>query len=314
MAIHDTRERSCRPARPSRHPQAPIGGRFLPQLVHVLALGSAVFTAGATILIRLGFRGADAFTSYWINLVVGTVGLWLAVLVVAPSGPITLHGILYFVLAGLVGTTAGRLLRFVSIERVGAAVTAALTNLHPFISAGLAIVLLGESVTVPILAGTAVIVAGTVLLSAGGRILGFRPSQLVFPFLSAACFGAVAILRKLGLGGAGPLLGFAVNVTTALVAFTAFLAASGRLRRLRCEPRSLGYLIGAGVLENVGVLLGIFALRVGTVSVVAPLTGTMPLFVLALSWLFLRDIERITARLVAGTLLIVLGVYLITAL
>ena len=213
----------------------------------------------------------------------GTVGLWLAVLVAAPSGPTTLHGILYFVLAGLVGTTAGRLLRFVSIDRVGAAVTAALTNLHPFISAGLAILLLGESVTLPILAGTAVIVAGTVLLSAGGRILGFRPSQLVFPFLSAACFGAVAILRKLGLGGAGPLLGFAVNVTTALVAFTAFLAASGRLRRLRCEPRSLGYLIGAGVLENVGVLLGIFALRVGTVSVVAPLTGTMPLFVLALS-------------------------------
>ena len=70
--------------------------------------------------------------------------------------------------------------------------------------------------------------AGTVLLSAGGSILGFRTSQLVFPFLSAACFGAVAILRKLGLGGAGPLLGFAINVTTALVAFTAFLAASGR--------------------------------------------------------------------------------------
>ena len=244
----------------------------------------------------------------------GTVGLWVAVLVAGPSGPITLHGVLYFVLAGLVGTTAGRLLRFVSIDRVGAGVTAALTNLHPFISAGLAIVLLGESVTMPIVAGTAVIVAGTGLLSAGGRILGFRPSQLVFPFLSAACFGAVAILRKLGLGGAGPLLGFAINVTTALVAFTAFLAASGRLRRLRCEPRSLGYLIGAGVLENVGVLLGIFALRVGSVSVVAPLTGTMPLFVLALSSLFLRDIERITARLVAGTLLIVLGVYLITAL
>ena len=62
------------------------------------------------------------------------------------------------------------------------------------------------------------------------------------------------------------------------------------------------------------MLLGIFALRVGTVSVVAPLSGTMSLFVLALSWLFLRDIERITLRLAAGTLLIVLGVYLITAL
>jgi drug/metabolite transporter (DMT)-like permease len=39
----------------------------------------------------------------------------------------------------------------------------------------------------------------------------------------------------------------------------------------------------------------------------------MPLFVLALSALFLRNVERLGARLVAGTLLIVLGVYLITA-
>jgi DME family drug/metabolite transporter len=254
------------------------------------------------------------FTGYWVNLVVGTTGLWLAVLVVTPSDPAELHGILYFVLAGLVGTAAGRLLRFVSIERVGASVSSALINLHPFIAAGLAILLLGEAVTVPILTGAAVIVAGTVLLSASGRILGFRPSQAVLPILSAACFGAVALLRKLGLGGAGPLLGFAVNVTTALVAFSVFLAASGHLRRFRCEPRSLGYLIGAGVLENGGVFLSVLALRVGTVSVVAPLSGTAPLFVLALSWFFLRDVEHINARLTTGVVLIVLGVYLISAL
>jgi uncharacterized membrane protein len=110
------------------------------------------------------------------------------------------------------------------------------------------------------------------------------------------------------------VLGFAINVTTALVAFTAVLAASGHFRRFRCESGSVGYLIAAGVVENAGVLLSVLALRVGAVSVVAPLIGTMPLFVLALSWLFLRNIERINARLAVGTVLIVLGVYLITAL
>jgi uncharacterized membrane protein len=277
-------------------------------------LGSAVLGAVATILIRQGLRGTDAFTAYWINLVVGTVGLWIAVPLLAPSERADLSGILYFALAGLVGTTAGRLLRFVSIEQVGASVSSALINLDPFVAAGLAIVILGEAVTVPILAGTAVIVAGTILLSVSGSLLGFRPSQLIYPFLSAGCFGAVAILRKLGLGGAGPTLGFAINVTTALVAFTAFLAATGRLRDLRCERRSLGPLIAAGVSENVGVLCTILALRVGSVSVVAPLAGTTPLFVLALSWAFLRDLESVSVRLVLGTLLIVLGVYLITAL
>jgi len=268
----------------------------------------------ATILIRQGLRGADAFTAYWINLVVGTVGIWIAVPLLAPSERADLSGILYFALAGLVGTTAGRLLRFVSIEQVGASVSSALINLYPFVAAGLAIVILGEAVTVPILAGTAVIVAGTILLSVSGSLLGFRPSQLIYPFLSAGCFGAVAILRKLGLGGAGPTLGFAINVTTALVAFTAFLAATGRLRDLRCERRSVGPLIAAGVFENVGVLCTVLALRVGSVSVVAPLAGTTPLFVLALSWIFLRDLESVSVRLVVGTSLIVLGVYLITAL
>jgi uncharacterized membrane protein len=245
---------------------------------------------------------------------VGTVGLWLTVLLLAPSDRADLSGILYFALAGLVGTTAGRLLRFVSIEQVGASVSSALINLYPFVAAGLAILLLGEAVTAPILAGTAVIVAGTILLSASGSILGFRPAQLVFPFLSAVCFGTVAILRKLGLGGAGPILGFAINVTTALVAFTASLAAAGHLRHARCERRSLGPLIAAGVFENAGVLCTVLALRVGSVSVVAPLAGITPLFVLGLSWLFLRDVESVDVRLVVGTSLIVLGVYLITAL
>jgi uncharacterized membrane protein len=245
---------------------------------------------------------------------VGTAGIWLGVLVLAPAERAGLGGVLYFALAGLVGTTAGRLLRFVSIERVGASVSSALINLYPFVAAGLAILLLGETVTAPIVAGTAVIVAGTILLSVSGSILGFRPSRLIFPFLSAGCFGAVSILRKLGLGGAGPILGFAINVTTAMIAFTAFLAATGRLRDFRCDRRSLGLLIAAGVFENAGVLCTVLALRVGSVSVVAPLAGTTPLFVLALSWIFLRDLESVSVRLVVGTSLIVLGVYLITAL
>jgi drug/metabolite transporter (DMT)-like permease len=40
----------------------------------------------------------------------------------------------------------------------------------------------------------------------------------------------------------------------------------------------------------------------------------MPIFVLILSHFFLKGVEVITARVVAGTLLIVLGVCVITAL
>src|SRR5439155_19390518 len=98
----------------------------------------------------------------------------------------------------------------------------------PSVPSTLAIVLLGDRVTVPTVVGPAVIVAGTTLLSAGGMRLGLRPGQLVLPLLSPVCFGVVAVLRKLGLSDTGPIVGSAINVTTALVAFTVFLLASGR--------------------------------------------------------------------------------------
>jgi len=220
----------------------------------------------------------------------------------------------YFVLAGLVGTVAGRLFRFVAIERVGASVAAAVINLNPMIATILAILLLGERVTMPIVVGTLVIMLGTVLLSLSGGRVGFAPRLLWLPILSATCFGMVSILRKLGLGGAGPIIGTALNVTTAAVAFGGFMLATGQRDALFVRGRPLAYFAAAGLMENVAVFLNIVALGMGTVSVVTPLYGSSPIFVLLFSFLFLRGVEVLTARVVAGTLLIVLGIYLISAL
>ncbi|PYM99629.1 MAG: hypothetical protein DME07_19050 [Candidatus Rokuibacteriota bacterium] len=166
----------------------------------------------------------------------------------------------------------------------------------------------------PIVVGTVVIVAGTTLFSVGGQRLGVRPSQLVLPVLSATCFGVVAVLRKLGLSDTTAVVGSAINVTTAFVAFTAFLFATGRREIMVTRGWSLAHFVAAGLSENVGVFMNVVALSMGTVSVVTPLYGTAPIFVLFLAPLFLRDVERVRARVVGGTLLIVLGVYLITAL
>jgi drug/metabolite transporter, DME family len=286
----------------------------MPRTVHLLALVAAFSSAGATIFIRQGLRGSSPFAGFWINLAVGTVGLWAAVLATGGVGRVSARGFALFALAGLIGTVGGRLLRFFSIQRVGASISAALTNLNPLISSGLAILLLGERVTAAIVAGTLVIVLGTILLSGGGRRVGVRPAQLALPVLSALCFGVVAILRKVGLSQMGAVMGSAVNVSTALIAFTAFLLASGNRDALTCRGRSLAHFIAAGVAENAGVFLNVVALGLGTVSVVAPLYGSAPIFVLLLSFFFLRGVEIVSGRIVAGTALIVLGVYLITAL
>jgi uncharacterized membrane protein len=281
---------------------------------HALALGSALFSAGATILIRQGLRGSALYTGYWINLLVGTVALWLGAAATGEFRRLSLTGVALFALAGLIGTVAGRLLRFVAIDKVGAPIAAALNNLHPLFSAALAIALLGERVTPPIAAGTVVIIAGTMLLSAGGRRVGVKPWHLAVPVVSAACFGVVAILRKVGLEHTGAVIGSAVNVTTALLAFSAFLVASGQRSAMAAGGRSLATFVAAGVLENAAVFMTVVALGTGAVSVVTPLTATAPVFVLLLSALFLRGVDALTGRVVLGTALTVAGVALITAL
>jgi drug/metabolite transporter (DMT)-like permease len=286
----------------------------VPRIVPVLALTSALVSAGATIFIRQGLRTSGPLTGFWINLVMGVVALWAAVALTGGPGPVSAKAFAYFVLAGLLGTVAGRLFRFLAIDRVGASVATALINLNPMIATILAIVLLGERVTAPIVIGTLVIVAGTTLLSLSGQHLGFRPRLLWLPILSATCFGMVSILRKLGLGGAGPIIGTALNVTTAAVAFGAFMLATGQRDALIARGRPLLYFAAAGFMENTAVFLNIVALGMGTVSVVTPLYGTSPIFVLLLSFFFLRGVEVLTARVVTGTVLIVLGIYLISAL
>jgi drug/metabolite transporter (DMT)-like permease len=275
----------------------------------LLAIAAAVLSAGATIFIRQGLREGATITGVWINVLVGTVGLWIAVLATGGVYRVSAAGIALFAVAGVIGTVSGRVLRFMAIEKVGASIAAALNNLHPLFAAVLAIAVLGEHVTLPIVAGTVVIVLGTALLSSGGRRAGVRARHLWLPIASAACFGIVAVLRKIGLGQMGPVQGAAINATTALVVFTGFLVASGQRGAMVSRGRSLAHFVAAGVTENLAVFLNILAL-----SVVTPLVGTSPVFVLLLSPLFLRGVEGIGARVVAGTLLIVAGIYLVTAL
>jgi len=278
----------------------------------VLALGSALCAAMATFLIQRGLQRSNFYAGAWINVVVGAIAAWTATLILVPWQAYTWRAVPYFVFSGVVGTAGGRLFRVLAIQKVGAPVAAAVNNLAPLVATGLAIVLLGEHVTPPILGGTLVIVVGTILLSLSGRYVGFRPRHLVYPFIAASCFGTVAIVRKLGLSTAGPLFDAAINVTAALLASTSFVAASGNLGSLRCERRSLLWFVAGGIAENTGVFLVLLALGGGDVSVVIPLAGSAPLFVLLIAYLFPSESNRLNWRVILGAMLIVLGVVLLT--
>src|SRR5215475_6614030 len=163
-----------------------------------MALSSALCSAVATTFIQRGLRRSNFYAGFWINIAVGVIGLWSIVLLVVPYQDYNWRAVPYFIFSGVVGTAGGRLFRVLAIHKVGASVAAAVNNLSPLIASGLAILLLGERVTPPIVVGTLVIVLGTILLSLSGKYVGFHVRHLGYPLLAASFFGTVAPVRNLG--------------------------------------------------------------------------------------------------------------------
>ena len=68
----------------------------------------------------------------------------------------------------------------------------------------------------------------------------------------------------------------------------------------------------AGAFESLGGAGILYALNKGEVIVVAPITATLPMWILLATVIFLRDMERVTRTTVLGTVLVVVGIILVT--
>ena len=81
----------------------------------------------------------------------------------------------------------------------------------------------------------------------------------------------------------------------------------------RKAPRRAFLLIGlAGLCSSAGVALLFTALSLEPVVVISPVISLNPIFALLFTHLFLQQLERVTLRIIAGTVLVVLGVILVT--
>jgi drug/metabolite transporter (DMT)-like permease len=111
------------------------------------------------------------------------------------------------------------------------------------------------------------------------------------------------------------------NYTTPLVASTLalmfgtlylFPIAFRNLPELRHSSRhGIGYIALGGVLQGTGVTLMMTALSKAPVVVATPIGSLNPLVALILAQIFLKQMERITPRIVIGTALVVAGVVLV---
>jgi len=278
----------------------------------VLAVVAAFFYAASTILVRAGIRESNSLVAMFVSLTVNLVCLWLVVFTFTDVR-IDLWRWRYFILAGLFAPGVGRLLNYAGIDRVGVNIAAPIVYANPLFSVTAAILLLGERLSpVGLFGGLLVIVGGGLVGSErGGETLSFKWYHLLLPVGAALLYGSSHVIRKVGIDLVGsPLIAAAVTISTSWLLAAAYVFGTG----VEIDPdrRELTFFSLAGLASSVAIPTLYLALQTGLVVVVTPLMNLSPLFILALSFLFFRGEEIFSARILVGTLTVVVGITLLT--
>ena len=281
----------------------------------MFALANAFLFAFHNMLTKKGLRYSTPGTAVITSLAINLVFLWGVSILFVLLASLASAGILIFVLVGLFQPGLTRFLTYKGIETIGIAITDPIRATTPLFSAVTAILFLGEQMTLPIGVATILIIAGITLLShRGGSMQQVRFLYILYPLLASLLAGCSQVLRKVGLGAVPhPFLAAAVTSSSSFVVALLTLWVSGKGKEfLRLDRRALPFYLPAGVAVSLGMVSIYYALDLGKVTVVIPISSIGPFFSLIFSALFLRDMERVTLKIVLGASLIIGGVLLIT--
>ncbi len=265
------------------------------------------------ILIRRAMVNSNALTASVISLSMSALVAWTLVGLFVPLAAVLSPAVWYFIVAGVFAPGLGRTLNFVGIERIGVARSVPIVNSSPMFASVFAVIFLGEVWLVQNIFGTALVILGVIILSSIRAAQGqWHKMDLIYPMLGAVSFGISSTLRKAGLGVDNvPLLAAAVTASAGLLLSLGVLRANGGRQIFLLPRRSLAWYFAAGVF-NTGAMLAVFyALSMGRVVIVEPIVAANPVLSVLLTAIFLRDLESISARVLAGAVCTVAGTVLV---
>jgi uncharacterized membrane protein len=299
-----------------------------------LSLGAAVSFGMAGVLLKRGLQYASALTAAVISVTVTTIFVWIVVAATGSLAVMLTWAVLPFLAAGLIAPGLARLAFFTGVQRIGVSRASAVVSAAPMFAVGAAALVLGEQPPSAVVGGAVLVVGGGALLSyRGARETGWRRRDLAFPIMAALGFAFRDTLSRWGLMQfPHPLAAAAVATGMSLAVMWVFAAV--RAWGLATTPADPGaappdavktraggvwsfhpvgaaFLVTSGLCEGTAYLTMWRALAIGNVSVVSPLVNSHALFAVLLAAVFLRDIERVTWRIVVACVLIVAGVLLV---
>jgi drug/metabolite transporter (DMT)-like permease len=278
-----------------------------------LALASAVLFGGMSV--ALGFsmmRSRDALVGAFATACSGFCVCAVVALVGREWG-----GELWpYLLAGLLAPGGAQLLFVLGVREAGPARASVIAGAAPLVAVTIAILVLGEPASAPLLVGAVVIVGGGLALVAErARPENFRAIGLVYTFGCTILFATRDnVVRHIASDSTVPpqLAAAATIFSGTVLVFLVLLVT--RRGRVFAEIRREGpHFVLPGVLWGASYAFLFEAFYRSRVTIVSPLVATESLFAVLLAMLLLRRTELVGRHLMLGAALVVAGGALIGA-
>ena len=227
---------------------------------------------------------------------------------------------LWFALSGAIGYALGDAFLFQSFLCIGAQRSMLMMSLAPLMSAGLAWIFFGETLTGMQILGVIITLGGVTWVISRRRSSEntqvCTPVQGVLFGLGAATGQAVGyVLSKQGLtDGFSPIAGNSIRMVAATVILWGLASIQGKAKEtinsVREKPKVLGWLATASFTGPVmGASLSLYALQHTQVGIASTLIALPPVFLLPISWFIFK--EKFDWGAVLGTLVAIGGVALL---
>ena len=276
----------------------------------LFAFLSAIFAGMTSILAKCGIKKTDSNVATFIRtLVVLPLSLLMA-LIVNPNfslGAVSSKTLVFLVLSGL-STGASWLCYFRALSKGDINKVVPIDKSSTILTIILAVIFLGEKVTVYKTLGVVFIAIGTLLMieKKDTEKKSEGEGWLIYALLSAFFASLTTILGKIGIEGVESNLGTAIRTAVVIVMsfiMVAFTGKTGEIKKI--DKKELGFILLSGLSTGASWLCYYKALQDGEAGIVVPIDKLSILVTIAFSYIVFK--ERLSKKAMLGLVMIVFG-------
>ncbi len=231
----------------------------------------------------------------------------------------TRHNWFWLLISGLIGYVLGDLFLFEAYVQIGSRISLLILSLAPPIAALAGFLLMGERISLLNLTGMFIVIIGIglVILSRNPaeKKVGFnRPVKGLFYAALGALGQAFGLTcSKFGIDAYNAMAATQIRLIAAIIGFTIIITVRDRWPEIRAafnHREAIGKIaVGAVLGPFIGVTMSLVALQHTATGIVSSITSIMPVIIIPVSIIFLK--EKVLPKEVLGAFISLAGVILL---